>query len=111
MQSAFIPAVPVLPFTSAFSTCNRSCLAAKPNTVAPTTAPLTAAPAITMRCRRDLKKEKSLRNIEFARIHRKKIIRRFNRRAVQEAVQNEDNEFLSSVYGTLRFGANAEEGA
>lgn len=58
-----------------------------------------------------MKKEKSLRNIEFARIHRKKIIRRFNRRAVQEAVQNEDNEFLSSVYGTLRFGANAEEGA
>lgn len=61
-----------------------------------------------MRCRRDLKKEKSLRNLEFARSHRKRVIRRFNRRAVQEATQNADNEFLSSVYGTLRFGANAD---
>jgi len=68
----------------------------------------TVAPTVTMRCRRDLKKEKSLRNLEFARSHRKKVIRRFNRRAAQEATQNEDNEYLSSIYGTMRFGANAE---
>lgn len=66
------------------------------------------APAVTMRCRRDLKKEKSLRNLEFSRLHRKKVVRRFSRRAAQETSQNEDNEFLSSIYGTMRFGANAD---
>lgn len=62
-----------------------------------------------MRCRRDLKKEKSLRNQEFARAHRKRVVRRFNRRAAQEASQSEDNAYLSSVYGTLRFGPDAAE--
>lgn len=56
---------------------------------------------VTMRCRRDLKKEKSLRNLEFARAHRKRIVRNFNRRAVKDAVTKEDNDFLSDVYGTI----------
>lgn len=60
-----------------------------------------------MRCRRDLKKEKALRNLEFARAHRKRASRRVSRRAVAEATQNEDNAFLSSVYGTLSFGSDA----
>ena len=61
---------------------------------------------ITMRCRRDLKKEKSLRNFEFARAHRKKVIRRFNRRFAEKAAQDEDNAYLSSLFGTMRFGHN-----
>lgn len=69
-----------------------------------------ATNAITMRCRRDLKKEKSIRNQEFARAHRKRTTRRFNRRAAAEATQSEDNEFLSSIYGTIRFGAAKDNG-
>lgn len=61
-------------------------------------------PTITMRCRRDLKKEKSLRNLEFARAHRKRVIRRYNRRFAEKAAQDEDNAYLSSVFGTMRFG-------
>lgn len=62
-----------------------------------------------MRCRRDIKKEKSLRNLEFARAHRKRVVKRYNRRAAQEAVSNEDNEYLASLYGTIRFGADKED--
>lgn len=58
---------------------------------------------VSMRGRRDLKKEKQLRNLEFARAHRKRQAKFTNRRAVKEANTNEDNEFLSSVYGTIRF--------
>lgn len=59
--------------------------------------------AISMGGRRDLKKEKQLRNFEFARAHRKRVPRFTNRRAAKEAIVNEDNEFLSSVYGTIQF--------
>lgn len=65
------------------------------------------ADAVTMRCRRDLKKEKQLRNLEFARSHRKKVIKRFNRRAEATEHQDEDNAFLSSLFGTIKFGAQA----
>jgi len=57
-----------------------------------------------MRCRRDLKKEKALRNLEFARSHRKKVVRTWNRRAVNVEKTNGDNEYLSSIYGTITFG-------
>lgn len=56
-----------------------------------------------MSCRRDLKKEKRLRNQQFARVHRKRVVKHFNRRAAQEVLNNADNDFLSSVYGTIRF--------
>lgn len=71
--------------------------------------PPVVATSVTMRCRRDLKKEKSMRNLEFARAHRKRVVRRFNRRAAQDAAQTADNEYLSSIYGTMRFGANVEQ--
>lgn len=80
-----------------------------PTPLLPVTATKSTSPAISMRCRRDLKKEKSLRNLEFARAHRKRVVRRFNRRAEQQATQNEDNLFLSDIYGTIRFGRDAEE--
>lgn len=67
-----------------------------------------ANPKILMRGRRDLKKEKQLRNLEFARAHRKRTAKFTNRRAVKEANTNEDNEFLSSVYGTIRFTHDKE---
>lgn len=64
----------------------------------------------TMRCRRDLKKEKRLRNMEFARAHRKRTMKTFgNRRSQQEAVTNADNDFLSSIYGTIRFRSGAND--
>lgn len=59
--------------------------------------PATVAPAVTMRCRRDLKKEKSLRNLEYARQHRKKAPSRYNRRSAQQEQNNGDNEYLSDV--------------
>ncbi len=59
---------------------------------------------MTMRCRRDLKKEKAQRNLEFARSHRKRTVRNFNRRAAETEKMNLDNEYLSSVFGTIRFG-------
>jgi hypothetical protein len=62
-----------------------------------------AAPAVTMRCRRDLKKEKAIRNMEYARQHRKKLPSRFNRRAQVQEEKNDDNEYLSSIYGTMQF--------
>lgn len=69
-----------------------------------TGAPARAASGVTMRCRRDLKKEKALRNLEFARSHRKKVSRFTNRRAVATEKSNADNEFLSSIFGTISFG-------
>lgn len=77
---------------------------------APLAVGVAVAPAVTMRCRRDLKKEKSLRNLEFARSHRKKVFKRYNRRAVQDAVTDEDNQYLSSIYGTMRFGGGDGDG-
>lgn len=68
-----------------------------------------AAPSIYMRCRRDLKKEKHLRNLEYARAHRKKAPSRFNRRAQQMEETNSDNEYLSSIYGTISFGNHGQE--
>lgn len=66
---------------------------------------------VTMRCRRDLKKEKRVRNMEFARAHRKRTLKTYgNRRSVQEANASADNEFLSSVFGTIRFRGGGEEG-
>lgn len=62
-----------------------------------------------MRSRRDLKKEKRLRNMEFARAHRKRVVKNYNRRAAQDAVNNEDQEFLSSVYGTIRFRSDNDD--
>lgn len=62
-----------------------------------------------MSCRRNLKKEKHQRNLQFARAHRKRVVKYFNRRAAQEAIANEDNEFLSSLYGTIRFRKEKEE--
>lgn len=64
---------------------------------------------ITMRCRRDLKREKQLRNLEFARSHRKKVVRRFNRRAAMSEKMDEDNEYLSSVFGTISFGPSPKD--
>lgn len=64
---------------------------------------------VSMRCRRDLKKEKRVRNLEFARSHRKRTTKSFNRRAAQEAINNEDNKFLSSVYGTIHFQGDKDE--
>jgi hypothetical protein len=78
--------------------------------VSPLSAP--AAPAVgvvTMRCRRDLKKEKSLRNMEYARQHRKKVPSRYNRRSEQQAISNTDVEYLSSIYGTLQFEQQQQE--
>ena len=65
------------------------------------------ANVVIMRCRRDLKREKQLRNLEFARSHRKKVVKRFNRRAVMAERQDEDNEYLSSLFGTMRFSTQA----
>lgn len=66
---------------------------------------------LTMRCRRDLKKEKRVRNLEFARAHRKRTMKSFgNRRSIQEANASADNEFLSSIFGTIRFRGDGEEG-
>lgn len=67
------------------------------------------ADGVSMRCRRDLKKEKRARNMEFARSHRKRVVKTFNRRAAQEAVNNEDNKFLSSIYGTIHFQGDKED--
>ncbi|CAN8068943.1 unnamed protein product [Agarophyton chilense] len=104
MNSAFVNSLP-LPASSVpkFSTCPLSQFKTVEGQNMPVVAPL------TMRCRRDLKKEKSLRNLEFARSHRKKLPRRVNRRAVQQAEQNEDNAFLSSVFATIRFGSVGEQ--
>lgn len=66
---------------------------------------------LTMSCRRDLKKEKRVRNMEFARAHRKRTMKSYtNRRSVQEANASADNEFLSSIFGTIRFRGDGEEG-
>lgn len=65
--------------------------------------------ALSMRCRRDLKKEKQLRNQQFARVHRKRVVKHFNRRAAQEAISNEDNDYLSSIYGTIRFRSEKDQ--
>ncbi|PXF42773.1 hypothetical protein BWQ96_07480 [Gracilariopsis chorda] len=104
MFSAFVTSAPLpLSSVSTFSTCPLSHgKRGEDQTLSP------VAP-VTMRCRRDLKKEKSLRNLEYARMHRKRLPRRVNRRAVQQAVQNEDNEYLSSVFDTIRFGTQAEK--
>jgi hypothetical protein len=81
---------------------------ASPVAVTPLSAPRTsvaplAAPSVTMRCRRDLKKEKAVRNLEYARQHRKKVPSKFNRRAQVQEEKNDDNEYLSSIYGTMQF--------
>jgi len=81
---------------------NRSGFFGTSSTASVCTAP--TAPVVTMRCRRDLKKEKALRNLEFARSHRKKVVRTWNRRAVNVEKTNGDNEYLSSIYGTITFG-------
>lgn len=77
--------------------------------LSPPTPAVTVATTITMRSRRDLKKEKHLRNLEYARAHRKKQPSRFNRRAQQQEITESDNEFLSSIYGTMTFGYEDEK--
>lgn len=62
-----------------------------------------------MRCRRDLKKEKSLRNLEYSRIHRKKVPSRFQKRNEQKVEGNQDAEYLSDIYGTLTFDQQPED--
>lgn len=54
-----------------------------------------------MRCRFNRKKEKRLRDLQFARNQCKRIFRNFHWRAVKDAVTKECNEFLSDVYGTI----------
>lgn len=97
VMNAFVSPAPLpasgLQFSSSVCVC-------KP---APAQAAKNVRQQISMRGRRDLKKEKQLRNLEFARSHRKRTAKFTNRRAVKEANTNEDNEFLSSVYGTIRF--------
>jgi hypothetical protein len=67
------------------------------------------APAVTMRCRRDLKKEKNLRNMEYARLHRKRAPSRFARRNEGQENSDADSEYLSSIYGTLTFDSAPRE--
>lgn len=92
-MAAFVPAAPLS--GASFSGPNALCVRTTSTTVPAT---------VIMRCRRDLKKEKAQRNLEFARSHRKKVVRNFNRRAEQTEKANLDNEYLSSVFGTIRFG-------
>lgn len=70
--------------------------------------PAAVGPVLYMRSRRDLKKEKFLRNLEYARQHRKRAPSRFNRRAQQLQDANSDNQYLSSIYGTISFGNHSD---
>jgi len=52
---------------------------------------------VSMKGRRDLKKEKKLRNLEFARLHRKKKERK--RKVNQETLRvMDDNNFVREVF-------------
>lgn len=91
-MAAFVPAAPIA--VSSFAGVG-ICVAQK--------AEVTVS-SVTMRCRRDLKREKQLRNMEFARAHRKRSSRNYNRRAVNNEKIDKDNEYLSSIFDTIRFG-------
>lgn len=112
MAPAFVSAAPVCARAASSSTsiCAFDGMrrVATPALDVTVTVPAPGTP--TMRCRRDLKKEKRQRNMEFSRVHRKRPVKHFhNRRSQQEAVNTADNDFLAEVYGTINFRADAEE--
>lgn len=97
-------AAPALPVVSAGG------FASAHGAVCGVSAPAAAvAPAVTMRCRRDLKKEKSQRNLEYARLHRKRAPSRFNRRNEAQDLANVDQAYLTDLFGTLTFDAAPQE--
>ncbi|GJQ15163.1 hypothetical protein GpartN1_g6954.t1 [Galdieria partita] len=85
-----------LSFHSSF-TCSQRCPCPSHGSVAPPVTDAFQRQVISMRKRRDLKKEKKLRNLEFARLHRKRKERK--RKVDQETLRvMDDNTFIKEVF-------------
>mmetsp|Transcript_11048 Transcript_11048/g.18890 ORF Transcript_11048/g.18890 Transcript_11048/m.18890 type:complete len:119 (+) Transcript_11048:126-482(+) len=97
MESAFVSVAPIS--TSAF-------LGEQAQAVS---APRAASTITMMANRRNLKREKVIRNMAFARSHRAQTGNlRVNRRQVNRENKESDDLYLSSVFTTITFGGEAE---
>ena len=61
-----------------------------------------------MRSRRDLKKEKAMRNLDYARQHRKRTPNRYQKKFTRTVADKTDEDFLAMTFSTLKFGADAK---
>ncbi|EME27828.1 uncharacterized protein Gasu_46500 [Galdieria sulphuraria] len=83
-------------FRSSF-TCSQRYTCSSSARVAPAVTDTFQRQVISMRSRRDLKKEKKLRNLEFAKLHRKRKERK--RKVDQETLRvMDDNTFIKEVF-------------